>query len=103
MTVAKLAKKAQTAPLLLPNPSRPRQLELDELWTFVGRKKRKEWLWLAVERHTRRIVAYVGRASHGLVPVGRPNSRLPHGHLILHRRVAGLRRRVAAGRALAHC
>jgi IS1 family transposase len=34
-------------------------LELDEMWTFVGRKKRKVWLWLAVERHTRRIVAWV--------------------------------------------
>ena len=29
------------------------------MWTFVGRKKRKVWLWLAVERHTRRIVAWV--------------------------------------------
>ena len=34
-------------------------LELDEMWTFVGRKKRKVWLWLAVERHSRRIVAWV--------------------------------------------
>ena len=33
-------------------------LELDELWTFVGRKKRKVWLWLAVERASRRIVAW---------------------------------------------
>ena len=34
-------------------------LELDEMWTFVGRKKRKVWLWLAVERHRRRVVAWV--------------------------------------------
>ena len=34
-------------------------LELDELWTFVGRKKRKVWLWLAVEHASRRIVAWV--------------------------------------------
>ncbi|RZK23374.1 MAG: IS1 family transposase [Hymenobacter sp.] len=33
-------------------------LELDEMWTFVGRKKRKVWLWLAVERASRRIVAW---------------------------------------------
>ena len=33
-------------------------LELDERWTFVGRKKRKIWLWLAVERASRRIVAW---------------------------------------------
>ena len=29
------------------------------MWTFVGRKKRKVWLWLAVERESRRIVAWV--------------------------------------------
>ncbi len=29
------------------------------MWTFVGRKRRKKWLWLAVERHSRRIVAWV--------------------------------------------
>jgi len=29
------------------------------MWTFVGRKKRKVWLWLAVERTSRRIVAWV--------------------------------------------
>jgi insertion element IS1 protein InsB len=34
-------------------------LELEEMWTFVGRKQHKVWLWLAVERHTRRIVAWV--------------------------------------------
>lgn len=33
-------------------------LELDEMWTCVGRKKRKVWLWLAVERASRRIVAW---------------------------------------------
>ncbi|RZK22941.1 MAG: IS1 family transposase [Hymenobacter sp.] len=31
-------------------------LELDELWTFVGHKKRKVWLWLALERASRRLV-----------------------------------------------
>ena len=29
------------------------------MWTFVGCKKRKVWLWLAVERRSRRIVAWV--------------------------------------------
>lgn len=29
------------------------------MWTFVGRKRRKVWLWLAVERASRRIVAWV--------------------------------------------
>ena len=34
-------------------------LELDEMWPFVGRKKRKVWLWLAVERASRCVVARV--------------------------------------------
>ena len=42
-------------------------LELDEMWTFVGRKRRKVWLWLAVERASRRIVTWTlgsrGQAS----------------------------------------
>ena len=29
------------------------------MWTFVGRKPRKVWLWLAVERARRCIVAWV--------------------------------------------
>ena len=33
-------------------------LELDEMWTFVGHKQRKEWLWLAVERASQSIVAW---------------------------------------------
>lgn len=29
------------------------------MWTFVGRRKCKVWLWLAVERASRRIVGWV--------------------------------------------
>ena len=29
------------------------------MWTFVGHKPRKVWLWLAVERASRRVVAWV--------------------------------------------
>ena len=29
------------------------------MWTFVGCKKRKVWLWLAVECASRRIMAWV--------------------------------------------
>ena len=32
---------------------------MDEMWTFVGQRQRKGWLWLAVERASRRIVAWV--------------------------------------------
>jgi insertion element IS1 protein InsB len=31
-------------------------LELDELWSFVGKKDNQVWIWVALERQTRRIV-----------------------------------------------
>lgn len=34
-------------------------LELDELYSFVGSKKHKRWLWVALCRRTRQVVAYV--------------------------------------------
>ena len=34
-------------------------LKLDERWTFLAKRKRKVWRWLAVERATRRIVGWV--------------------------------------------
>ena len=34
-------------------------LELDELWSFVFKKTQKRWLWIALCRRTRRIVAFV--------------------------------------------
>ena len=33
-------------------------LELDELWSFVQQKTQECWLWLALCRRTRQIVAY---------------------------------------------
>ena len=33
-------------------------LELDELWSFVFRKSDKRWVWIALCRRTRQIVAY---------------------------------------------
>ena len=34
-------------------------LELDELWSFVGEKANKRWVWIVLARHTRQVVAYV--------------------------------------------
>jgi len=31
-------------------------LELDELWSYVGSTAEKVWMWLALERQTRRLV-----------------------------------------------
>jgi len=43
-------------------------LELDELWSFVGRRKRKLWLWLVIERARRRIVGWT-LGSRGPAPL----------------------------------
>ncbi|MCA9900938.1 MAG: hypothetical protein KC433_22270 [Anaerolineales bacterium] len=34
-------------------------LELDELWSFVGKRQQKRWLWVALCRRTRQIVAFI--------------------------------------------
>lgn len=33
-------------------------LEADEMWSFVGKKANKQWIWLALARETRQIVGY---------------------------------------------
>ncbi len=33
-------------------------LELDELWSFVLKRENKRWIWLALCRRTRQVVAY---------------------------------------------
>jgi len=33
--------------------------ELDEMWSFVGRKQHPRWRWGAVDHQTGRILAYV--------------------------------------------
>jgi len=39
-------------------------LEADELWSFVGEKENKRWIWLVLERRTRQIIAlHVGDRS----------------------------------------
>ncbi|WP_106381461.1 IS1 family transposase [Abditibacterium utsteinense] len=44
-------------PTLLPAQS-DEVLELDELWSFVGSKKKAVWLWVALCRRTRQVVAW---------------------------------------------
>ncbi|MBF0378091.1 MAG: IS1 family transposase [Desulfamplus sp.] len=31
-------------------------LECDEMWSFVGTKENKQWIWLAIDRNSRKIV-----------------------------------------------
>jgi len=37
---------------------RVKEAELDERWSFVGRKKQPRWLWEALDQQTGRVVAY---------------------------------------------
>jgi IS1 family transposase len=43
-----------------PDPQDPAagDLELDELWSFVLRRASKRWVWIALCRATRQVVAY---------------------------------------------
>jgi IS1 family transposase len=49
------------ATLVAPDADEPEtmRLELDELWSFVLKKTRKRWIWIALCRATRQVVAYV--------------------------------------------
>ncbi len=39
-------------------------VEADELWSFVGRRENKRWIWLILERRTRQIIAlHIGDRS----------------------------------------
>jgi insertion element IS1 protein InsB len=33
--------------------------EVDEMWSFVGKKQEQRWLWHAIEHHTGAVLAYV--------------------------------------------
>lgn len=51
---AKLPDLAET----LASPQEDDVLELDELWSFVLKKSEKRWIWIALCRRTRQVVAY---------------------------------------------
>jgi IS1 family transposase/transposase-like protein len=56
-----LKEKAATLPDLaetLEPPQADDVLELDELWSFVFKKSEKRWIWIALCRRTRQVVAY---------------------------------------------
>jgi insertion element IS1 protein InsB len=40
------------------------EAEADEMWSFVGRKANKQWIWMALETQTKQVIAfYVGDRS----------------------------------------
>ena len=52
--------KKELVPLssTLPKIKKDDIIEYDEMWSFVHDKKNKQWLWLAVLRRTRQVVAF---------------------------------------------
>ena len=41
------------------------EAELDEMWSYVGKKERQRWLWVAIDHKTRKIVAFAfGKRKH---------------------------------------
>jgi len=78
-------------------PAQPQDtLELDELWSFVGHRRRGVvWLWLALCRRTRQIVAYAlgprddatARLLWGRIPLAYRHSRLHTDHLESYHKV----------------
>lgn len=40
-------------------PARVRAVEVDEMWSFVGKKKAPRWLWHALDHRTGKVLAYV--------------------------------------------
>ncbi len=58
----------QVDPSILPEKkTAPPVVECDEMWSFVGEKGDKQWLWLAIDRKTRLIVGahIAGRDTSG--------------------------------------
>jgi hypothetical protein len=56
--VAELPPLSET--LVKPDANDPESttMELDELWSFVLKKANKVWIWIALCRKTRQVVAY---------------------------------------------
>ena len=58
------SKKVTTLPpleaTLLParHPLLQEAVELDEVWSFVGQRSQQRWIWLALCRRTRQVLAY---------------------------------------------
>lgn len=108
-----LTQKNATLPELIemltqPDPSDPTAttLELDELWSFVCKRANKRWIWIALCRQTRQVVAYaIGDRSH--TTCQKPWKRIPAAYRSshcfsdfweAHRRVIPAKQHTAAGK-----
>lgn len=74
----KATTKATTLPpleqTLLPakHPLLQEVLELDELWSFVQQRKNKRWVWFALCRRTRQVLAYAPPKGHPAAAMMQP-------------------------------
>jgi len=34
------------------------EVEADEMWSFVGKKKNKQWIWIALDAETKQVIAF---------------------------------------------
>ena len=62
-----VAPPVRTATVILPWL----QVELDALWSFVGKKANRYWVWIAMDASTRQIIAFhvgdrSGQSVHAL-------------------------------------
>ena len=54
-----------------PKPKRRLAVQMDQLWSFVGNKGNKQWVWLALDAQTREIVGvHIGNRSAGSAQAG---------------------------------
>ncbi len=58
-TVLKTLRERAAAILEPRVPPRIKDLEVDEVWSFIGKKSEQCWLWYGLNRATKRIAAYV--------------------------------------------
>ena len=55
------------------------EAELDELWSFVGKKANRQWVWIAMDATTRQVLAFhVG--DHSQASAERLWANLPAGY-----------------------
>ncbi len=65
-TVLKLIRQAAEKVAEPTVPKRIADLEVDEFWSFVEKKKQQRWTWLAFDRKRKRVTAFVNgrRTNH---------------------------------------
>jgi insertion element IS1 protein InsB len=66
-----------------PSDAESKTLELDELWSFVAKKAWKRWIWIALCRRTRQVIAYV-IGDRSMVTCQRLWDAIPRGYRTGH-------------------